>query len=330
MRSNLFVLILLSCVAGRGVCAADELVAAKPATQRETLSGFTRADTRLVLSAETSGRVAEVNGDVGDVTSAELPFACLDRTFVELELAANRVQQEVLRVDLTYFRKEVERLRQLLRQNSSSQSQLDAARRDLDKTRVQLEALEVSAETLRERRERHCIRPPAGWRVISRHVESGTWVNTGQPVVEVGDYSRLRVPFALGMEAYQALRGRKDLRLRLAEQGHEVPARLRNTSPAFDEVSRKIQVELEIAEGVESPRGGLRVELTLEIPQRGGAVLVPQSALEQRYEQYWLTRPEGEQVRVVYLGRADDGAGGWVRVTAPEVKPGDRFRLHGK
>jgi len=331
VRFRFLALAALSLVTDGVVCAADEVVPARPAMQREVLSGFTRERTRLVLSAETSGRVAEVNGEVGEVTPDGRPFACLDRTFVELELAANRTQQEAQRVDLTYYRKEVERLRQLVRKNSSSESQLDAAQRDLDKTRTQLDALEIAAETLRERRERHCIRPPAGWRIISRHVEPGVWVNAGQPMVEVGDYTRLLVPFALDMDAYRALREREDLRVRLPEEGREVPARLLHISPAFDEVSRKIQVELEIADGVESSRGGLRVELALEIPQRGGAVLVPQAALEQRYEQYWLARPGGERVRVVYLGRADDAGGdGWAQVSAPEVKPGDLFLLNGE
>jgi RND family efflux transporter MFP subunit len=305
------------------------VVKAQPAFQREMLSGFTRERTRLLLSAETSGRVAEVNGDVGDLTLAESPFACLDQTFIDLELAANRAERQALQVDLTYYRKEVKRIRQLLAQKSSSESQLDAAVRNLDKTEVQLEGLKISGRTLQERKHRHCIRTPAGWRVISRQVEPGEWINAGEPVVEIGDYRSLLVPFALSGVEYQALQQLGDgLRLSLPQQGRTVPASLLRVSPAFDETSRKIQVELEITQGLEAARGGLRAELTLAIPLSSGAVVVPASALLQRYEQYWLKRPEGEEVRVVYLGREQGPQGEVVRVAAPEVKAGDRFQLN--
>ncbi|MEJ2455912.1 MAG: HlyD family efflux transporter periplasmic adaptor subunit, partial [Candidatus Thiodiazotropha sp.] len=266
---------------------------------------------------------------VGDVTRAEPPFACLDPTFIDLELAANRAEQEALRVDLDYFRKEVKRIRQLLAQKSSSESQLDAAVRNQNKTEVQLEALQIAAQTLRERKARHCIHTPAGWRVISRQVEPGEWINTGQPVVEIGDYRSLLVPFALSMTEYQAMQGLgENLSLHLPQQGVTVPARLLRVSPAFDQTSRKIQVELQISEGITDPRGGLRTELVLTIPLNSGAVVVPESALVKRYEQYWLRRPDSEEVRVVYLGREEGTEGAVVRVASPEVKAGDRFQRH--
>ncbi|MES9980256.1 MAG: hypothetical protein ABW107_16075 [Candidatus Thiodiazotropha sp. 6PLUC5] len=76
-----------------------------------------------------------------------------------------------------------------------------------------------------------------------------------------------------------------------------------------------------------SYRGGLRVELALNIPTRSGAVLVPERALQQRYEQYWLKRPDGSEISVVYLGRSNGPDEGWVRVTSPEIKPGDKFQV---
>lgn len=302
------------------------LIEAKAALQIEVLSGFTRERTRTVLSTEISGRVETVNGDVGDITEEKTPFACLDQTFIDLELEANRQEQSSLKIDYDYFNKEVKRLRQLMAKKSSSESSFDAALRNLNKTKSQLEALEIAHNTLQERKARHCIFTPDGWRIIHRHVEIGELINIGEPVVEIGDYRSLMVPFALNMDEYRSLQNLKDnLKLNLPQQGKEVPATLLSVSPAFDEVSRKIAVELEISEGLIEPRGGLRAELELEIPLNSGAVMVPESALLQRYEQYWLTRPDGEKVRVVYLGRDQGLEGSVAHVVSPDVKPGDSF-----
>ncbi len=327
MQDTLVRSVLIGCLVATPLHAEESLVTAEPAYRQELLSGFTRERTRLVLSAETSGRVERVTGDVGDETRADTPFACLDATFIDLELEANRQERATLQVDLAYYRKEVKRIRQLLAQKSSSESQLDAAVRNLDKTRVQLKALEIAGRTLLEKKTRHCIQPPAGWRVIQRHVEPGEWINAGQPVVEIGDYRSLLVPFALSVEEYQALqRQGDDLTLRLPQLDQRVPASPLRVSPAFDEASRKIAVEFEISQTLSEARGGLRAELSLSLPFDTGAVMLPASALLQRYEQYWLRRPDGEEVRVVYLGRETSPDGERVRVAAPEVAPGDRFQ----
>ncbi len=307
--------------------AEVSLVTAQPAFNQEVLFGFTRERTRVVLSTEISGRVTEINGDVGDMTVAERPFICLDQTFIDLELAANQQERKALQVDYNYFNKEVKRMRQLMLKKSTSMSQLDIALRNLDKTEAQLQTLKTTNRTLQEKKARHCIHPSEGWHIIRRHVEVGEWVNAGQPVVEIGDYRRLLVPFALNMQQYQVLRGLDGkLRLNLPQQGREVPATLLHVSPAFDEASHKIAVELEISQGVDKGRGGLRVELALEIPLNSGAVMVPESALQQRYEQYWLKRPGGEEVRVVYLGHKQSPQGGIAHVVSPEVKAGDSFQ----
>ena len=311
---------------GTATWAEESLVTAEPAYRQEVLSGFTRERTRRVLSAETSGRVERITGDVGDRTLTETPFACLDTTFVDLELAANHQERAALQVDLTYYRKEVKRLRQLLAQKSSSESQLDAALRNLDKTQVQLKSLEIAGRTLQEKKSRHCIHTPEDWRVIQRHVEVGEWINTGQPVVEIGDYRRLLVPFALSLEEFQALQAAGDrLSLRLPQRDTQVAVIPLRVSPAFDEASRKIAVELEIATPLSDPRGGLRAELSLSLPFDTGAVMLPATALQQRYEQYWLKRPDGEEVRVVYLGREASPEGDRVRISSPAVRPGDQF-----
>jgi hypothetical protein len=58
-----------------------------------------------------------------------------------------------------------------------------------------------------------------------------------------------------------------------------------------------------------------------------GAVLVPEQALKQRYEQYWLKKPDGKEIAVVYLGNAFDIDTGLIRVVSPDVKPGDHFLI---
>ena len=101
-------------------------------------------------------------------------------------------------------------------------------------------------------------------------------------------------------------------------------ASVARVSPAFDPETRKINVELAVTETLSENRGGLRAELTLEMPDPSGAVLIPAAAVAERYEEFWLTRVNGEKIRVLFLG---DGPDNTYRVRAATLNPGDKFRL---
>ncbi|MDH3760316.1 MAG: efflux RND transporter periplasmic adaptor subunit [Gammaproteobacteria bacterium] len=304
--------------------AAADLATAEAATQLQKFTGYTRARTVLILSAEESGRVQQLFADVGDAIPAGGRFACLDDSFLKLEQRANETEQARARVDIEYFRKQVRRYSSLVAGNSSAQIQLDEFERNLQSAIQQLEGLKIQSSVLAERGQRHCIPAPTGWLVMDRQVETGQWVTRGQQVARVGDFSRLLIPFALSSAEYQALQRVEALRVRLADSRIELPARIARVSPAFDEVSRKIPVELEIGDGLQAQRGGLRVQLSLRLPLASGAVVLPRAALSERYEQYWLKREDGSEVKVIYLGRDEAER---VRVISPEVLPGQRFQL---
>ena len=323
-----FLLALLSAgnaPAAPPAAAAPHLFRARPAVRQVVLTGFTRARARIKITSEVSGRCLSVAAQVGQAIPPDGVFARLDDVFVRLELEANRVEQARLASRVAYLEKEVKRSRSLVRRRSQAQSELDRLEDQLGQARYRLRALAIAAKTLRERQRRFALTAPAGWLVIQRLLEPGQWVARGMVVGVVGDFSTLYVPLALSHPQLRALRRQAGkLRLRLPELGRLVPARLARVSPAFDPATRKINLDLAIKGGLEQMRGGLRAELTLEMPDPSGAVLVPAAALSRRYQEYWLTRKDGSQVRVLVLG---DGPGGSKRVASPQVKPGQRFRL---
>ena len=324
----LVVLSALPLIAFNLYATEGRLVVAREAVRQETHIGFTRARREMTLSAETSGRVELVAAEMGDLIDGNNPLVCLDATFIDLDIRANKTEMARLQIDIRYFRKQVKRLSELLRTNSSSESQLDEAQRNLDLTRNQLASLRIKDETLAEKKRRHCVYAPDGWYLIQRHVEPGEWITSGQPLAQAGDFSLLLIPFSLSLAELQVLEQLgNSLHLRLPDLRQQAKARIAHLSPSFDQVSRKIYVELEVGERIERPRGGLKTELTLTIPVTSGSVMLPAAALTQQYEEYWLTRENGDLVKVVYLGRVVDKEAQWVRVISPEIQPGDRFQL---
>lgn len=307
-------------------CAA-ELVTALPATRSVELRAFTRAKASIELIAESQGKVLEVLAEVGDQIGEEGVFARLDPTFIELERATNEAMQKKLVAQLAYNTKEVTRYRRLVAGKSAPQSQLDALTLSLSNSKYELESLKTEGEVLRERLLRTAVRVPAGWKIISRAVEPGQWVNVGQVLGQAGDFQTLLVPFALTAQQYKALREKEHLELFIEDEKQVVPASIEFVSPGFDAQTRKIGVTLCISRGLEEFRGGLQCSLKIETQGASGSVILPRKSLEQRYEQYWVKREDGQSIQVTFLGLADESSPDMVRIASDTIQPGQRFYL---
>ncbi|MBU1612522.1 MAG: HlyD family efflux transporter periplasmic adaptor subunit [Proteobacteria bacterium] len=298
---------------------------AEPAARTVTLTGFTRARTSLTLVSEEEGRVVEIPVDLGDAIGEDGVFARLDTTFIELDLAQNRTEQARLAGDVSFYSKELKRYDSLVKNDNAAQATLDSHARDHGAANQQLRGLRLEGQRLEERLKRFTFTATPGWRVSQRMIEPGQWITRGQAVGEVGNYNELLVPFALSLPELDGLKKMGEtVILALPELHATVPARLLREAPGFDPESRKINVDLVILEGDFPFRGGIRTELTIDLPDPGGAVTVPASALVRAYEDYFLVKPDGIRVKVLLLGSGSDGSR---RVSAEEVSPGDVFLL---
>ncbi len=322
-----FLLLPVLCLAGPATFRAER------APRIIQLTGFTRPRATLDIVSEVSGRCQHVYADIGDTIPKDGIFARIDSTLARIDLETLRVEERQARRQLQFDELQVERFGRLLSTKASSRSRLDELELRRDRSRLQLDILAAKKKRLEEILSRHTVRAPAGWRLSSRKVEEGQWVRTGAILGKAGDYSALIVPLALTTTELKGLRSRSRLEVRLPDLNLHGLAVIHRVSPAFDPVTRKIPVEIrlqpELMDRLTEKRSGLRVEIDLILQDPMHSFLVPAAAVEERYEEHWLTREDGRKIRVIVLGPADlqKRPGKWLRVVSPEIRPGDAFLL---
>lgn len=320
---NFFRIILV--LASLSAHAENTWTTIQPSYRQVTVTGFSRARQSMVLSTEVAGKVKRVYADVGDIISKQGKVACFDDTFVKIDINSAKNEISQYQIDIQYFRKQVERYRALVGKKSAAVSQLDDWQRQLGNAQRLVQQKKFEKQRYQEKQNRHCIKSPAGWHVTKRYVEPGQWLVIGSQVAEVGNYKKLLVPLALSVNELRILeKNQHSLSVSLPEYGQQVPATIERISPAFDEKSRKIQVDLLLEKNLPVYRGGLRVEVKLNLPDPSGTFLILAKALDKRFEEVWLERKNGQPLRVELLGYADKGQ---VRIASPEIKIGDQFKI---
>jgi RND family efflux transporter MFP subunit len=305
----------------------------RPARQEITLNGFTRARAELAMTAEVSGRLLSVHGDTGDFIESDGIFATVDPTLIEFELASNRIRIKELKRTIVFDSDQVKRYRQLLTSKSSSRARLDELLLQLDRSRLQLEQLQVEGQRLEEMLERHTVKAPPGWRIMERTAEPGQWVAAGTVLGRAGDYQSLVIPLAVTQEELTGLREQKTVPVLIGNRKIKVSGTLYRVSPAFDPVSRKFRIEILLSPDACSSlplrQGGLQAAVPVTVPDPMRGFLVPAEAVSRRYEEHWLTRSDGEQVRVIVLGSLTDRESGkqLLHITSPSIRAGEHCLL---
>lgn len=326
MQLKFAFLVFILSLTSYSTCAEslDKLASAEPAENEVSISGFTRAHATLPVVSEVSGKIKEVFAHIGEPIPPNGKLACLDDIFVRLDLqsADNEIAQH--NNDVNYYIKEVSRHEQLVAKKTTAISVLDSLNRDLINSQRALQAASIRKQRLNESKRRHCIEAPPGWLVINRSIEKGQWVNEGEVIAQIGDYSKLIVPITLTPGELASLSKKDKIEILLTEHNFKVPATIEHISPAFDENTRKIPVDLSLKAGLPEYRGGIRVELSLGLPGDDHTFLISQNALQQRFEENWLQHKDGKSIRVDLLSQEKYGK---VKIKSAEVKAGDQFKI---
>jgi RND family efflux transporter MFP subunit len=309
------------------ICQADK------ATTTITLTGFTRPQTILDITSEVSGRCDEIRADIGEAIPADTIFAHVDSTFIQLELQKNAIARNQEQLTLAFNQKQAERYRHLVTTKASAQTRLEELELKYKQTKLKLQQLNNEHERLRETLARHTIHAPADWLLIERQLETGEWVTTGQSCARVGDYQHLIIPLAVGPEELHYLQSTARFPLHITEVDILGTGSLQRIFPNFDLTTRKTKVEISLNDDtlarITDKRGGLRVEIPIIINDPMQAFLLPVEAIEERYEANWLTRENGQTLRIIVLGpeqTSNSTPTNRLRIVSSQIQTGDRFK----
>ncbi|TCT18741.1 efflux RND transporter periplasmic adaptor subunit [Thiobaca trueperi] len=266
------------------------VVTARTLPREYRLDGLIEAVNRSTVSAQTSGQVQEMFYDVDDYVEKNAILVRLKDTEQRAQVSQAEADLKSATARLRQLKDEHERIAGLYRKKAVSDSAMDQATASLATAQADLDAATARLEQAREQLAYTEIRAPYSGIVAQRHIELGSMVNSGAPVMSGISLDDLRVIVDVPQSIIQSVRrsAQSGAAVRVYLPDGEVVAGAGITVfPLADPGSNTFKVRIDLPNQSDArPRllfPGMFVKTGLVVGEKS-VLTVPRSAVAQRSE----------------------------------------------
>jgi RND family efflux transporter MFP subunit len=282
-------------------------IAYEEAPRERVWDGRIEAVNQGTVSAQTSGRVAELPFDVNDFVDAGVVI--MRFTDTEQRAALNRAEAALAeaRARLANAETEFERGEKMIANNTIAQSRFDQLKAERDSARARLNAAVAGVETAKEQLEYTVVRAPYAGIVSSRHVELGELVGPGQPLISGLSLQSLRVNVDVPQSMFRAVHTIGKAYVHIGDE--RIEAESLTFFPIADTGSNTFRVRVNLPDGAATLYPGMFVKVGFVVGETR-RLLVPAAAIVRRSELSAVYVVDGDRValRQVRLGQVYDGS----------------------
>jgi len=290
---------------GRGGPVAVETaeVSVRPMVDIREFAGTVKASYTYVISAKVGGRLLSINKRIGDAVSANEIIGRIDDTEfrnaydeAQTQVRVSRASVEEAAAQLSHTEREYERARGLVEKGIASRAELDALQTQVETqksrhelAKAQLEQRQVVLNQAKTNFDYTQVRALQGGFVAQRHVDGGTLMSVGSPVITVVGLDTVFVELAVTEKDYQSLKPGKTA----AVTTDAIPDKtfegvVYRMAPFFQSASRTAAVEIALRNDSRLLKPGMFARINITLSSDGKARVVPSSALVEKDGKYSL------------------------------------------
>jgi RND family efflux transporter MFP subunit len=271
--------------------------------------GVIEAVQQSTVSAQTSGRVTEINFDVDDFVKKGEVLVRLRDTQQRARLEGAQADLNEARARLAQAEKEYARIRSIYARKLVSKAAMDSATASLKAAKARVAAAQSRVAEAHEQFSHTVVRAPYSGIVTKRDIQIGETAKVGQPLMTGLSLEHLRAVVALPQDLVQAVRASGKAFVVLPGPEHrELQADKLVVFPYADPVSHTFKVRVSLPPGISGLYPGTLVKIGFVTGERRG-LLIPARAVVHRSEVtgVYVVSPDGKvALRQVRLGRTYD------------------------
>jgi len=151
----------------------------------------------VIISNEITGVVDEFNKDIGDQVSVGEALAKLSIADNLLNVQLAEAELAVSLNELQIQEKQLQRYQALYKTKGISASEFDEQRRKTNTTKAQVEVDKIKLAMAKRQQDKSEVKAPFSGVILTRSLELGQFIPTGEPLYTLVDMSQVKVRFYL-------------------------------------------------------------------------------------------------------------------------------------
>lgn len=151
----------------------------------------------VTISNEITGVVDEFNKDIGDRVSTGEALAKLSIADNLLNVQLAEAELAVSRNELKIQEKQLQRYQALYKTKGISASEFDEQRRKTNTNKAQVEVDKIKLAMAKRQQDKSEIKAPFSGVILTRNLELGQFIASGEPLYKLVDMSQVKVRFYL-------------------------------------------------------------------------------------------------------------------------------------
>ncbi len=269
-----------------------------------SLTGTVTSPRRSNLSSRIEGLIYEMKVDAGSEVKKGEVLVQLDTQLAELDLKLIEAEIEQAQIEMADAKRKVEEILELTKEGGFPKSKTLTRQAALSISEANLKRLEARKGHQSERIARHQLVAPFDGTITTKISETGEWVATGTPVLELVEMKGLRFDLQMPQEFLARVKDIDKVTVELdAFPGKTFGAKLSVVVPMREDASRTFLTRLLLEDPDRLASPGMSGSATIETRATAGkAVQVPRDAvvrLPNGGAKVWVVKGRGAEPQVV-------------------------------
>ena len=273
--------------AGSGTGGRDRVIAVeaqevvfRPMTETREFTGAVKASHNFVVSSRVAGRLLTINKRIGDNVRANEIIGRIDDVEFQNSLEEARAQLNEIEAQLHHTEAELRRAQDLLDKGIVSRAEFGAINAQAEAQRSRRELARASLRQRETNLQHTVIRAAKDGLVAHRHVDGGTLLSVGAPILTIVGIDTVFVELAVTERDYRSITvGKKATVTTTAVANQSFEGSVYRVAPFFQAASRTAAVEVALKNDKHLLMPGMSARINIVLESEANAQTIPSSAI---------------------------------------------------
>jgi len=214
--------------------------------QTQTVIGVLYYERISHISTELAGLVETVKVGQGDMVKQGDPLVVLNTEILDKEIDFQKSRLKQIELRIANLKKNYNRLELLYGKQGVSERERDNALFEYENAQVEKQATEANLQKLLIQKKRSIISAPFSGIILTKDVDSGSWVQPGKQLVSIASSEDLYIRAPISESILQYIEPGQQLQVTINAFGKELVGILEDIDPVADMKTKNIYLKISI------------------------------------------------------------------------------------